>query len=680
MADTHEDHKEEAAPQTLGDARETTERAASEGAVVPFADGFTPRAMVGALFVTFVMLPGGLYLGLMVGQSLGSAAEWVTIILFAELARRSFSPLKRQEVYIIFGMAGMLVNLVAGEHGLAGGPFGLKIWQVYFRSSAAAQSFGLSQEFDKYAWLIPHSGSEALINRTFLHPDWALPIALLVIGTILGWANSFGLGYLLYRVTSDLERLPFPMAAVNSGGATALAEAGSKEESWRWRVFSIGSMVGIIFGFFHVAIPVFTGAVMIQPVMIIPIPFLDLNQNTESFLPAAMMGIDLSLGPILSGFVLPFPLVVGSATAQILSQVIAAPALYHAGMMSMWNPGMSTLYTRFTTGLSFWMSFTIGTGTAIGILGVYLVIKHIVTNRNREGSGRLRLLEPPEGRGDIPIWVAVALWIVSTIVGVWITHFYLVPGFNLWILLAFAFLYTPIISYVSARMIGITSLPIAFPFIREATIVRSGYKGLDIWYAPFPMADHGAQAQSFRELELTRTKITSRIKQWWFTAPLMLVASFIFWSFFWKTSDIPSAQFPYAQRWWPILATSEAVWVSANRLPAEDNFFLQAIKPGVIFSGAALTFGLYGLASLFKVPILYFYGFVSGIGVMPTGAIGSLIGAFLSRYYFGRRFGPENWAKYAPVLLAGYWCGNGLIGMAAIGLALIVKVTNFLPF
>lgn len=676
MADIHEDYQRET-QESLGEARQTTEQAAVEGASVPFADGFTPRAMLGALFVTFVMLPGSLYLGLMVGQSLGSAAQWVTIILFAELARRSFSPLTRQEIYIIFGMASMLVNLVAGEQGLSGGPFGIKIWQVYFRSSAAAQAMGLTKEFDKLHWIIPPSNSQALLDRTFLHPDWTVPIILLVVGTVIGWANSFGLGYALFRVTSDLERLPFPMAAVNSGGATALAEAGNKEESWRWRLFSIGSMVGIIFGFFHLGVPIFTGAVMLQPVMIIPIPFLDLNQSTESFLPAAMMGIDLSLGPILAGFVLPFPLVVGSATAQILSQVVAAPILYHAGMMPMWKPGMSTLYTRFTTGLNFWMSLSIGTGIAIGIIGIALVAKSTIQNV-RQSHGRMRLLEPPAGRGDIPIPLALGLWAGSTVVGIWITHT-LVPSFNLWILLAFGFLYTPIVSYVSARMMGLTSQALAFPFVREATIVRSGYQGLDIWYAPFPMADHGAMAQSFRELELTRTKITSVIKQWWFTAPLMLVASFVFWSFFWKTSNIPSAQFPYAQKFWPLIATNESIFVTANRIK-EDNFFLQAIKPAVILSGSVLTFALYGLTSWLKMPVLYFYGFISGIGVMPTGAIGSLVGALLSRYYFGKRFGFENWAKYAPVLLAGYWCGNGLIGMAAIGLALIIKVTNFLPF
>ena len=46
------------------------------------------------------------------------------------------------------------------------------------------------------------------------------------------------LGYILFRVTSDVERLPFPLAPVAAQGATALAESDDERDSWRWRVFS----------------------------------------------------------------------------------------------------------------------------------------------------------------------------------------------------------------------------------------------------------------------------------------------------------------------------------------------------------------------------------------------------------------------------------------------------------
>ena len=67
-----------------------------------FEDGFTSKAIIGVLFVAFIMIPGNMYLSLMIGGSLGAAAEWVTIILFAEITKRSFTSLTKQEVYVLY--------------------------------------------------------------------------------------------------------------------------------------------------------------------------------------------------------------------------------------------------------------------------------------------------------------------------------------------------------------------------------------------------------------------------------------------------------------------------------------------------------------------------------------------------------------------------------------------------
>ena len=92
-----------------------------------FGEGFTGRTIIGAFFVGFIMMPGAIYMGLIAGVSLGAAAEWVTIILFSELARRSFSALTRQEIYLIYYIAGGLAGVVGGTM-LAGGPFGQLVW------------------------------------------------------------------------------------------------------------------------------------------------------------------------------------------------------------------------------------------------------------------------------------------------------------------------------------------------------------------------------------------------------------------------------------------------------------------------------------------------------------------------------------------------------------------------
>ena len=64
-----------------------------------FADGFNWRTVISAVFLGFIMMPGAMYLSLVVGNvgSIATASQWVTIILFAEIARRSLKDLKMQE-------------------------------------------------------------------------------------------------------------------------------------------------------------------------------------------------------------------------------------------------------------------------------------------------------------------------------------------------------------------------------------------------------------------------------------------------------------------------------------------------------------------------------------------------------------------------------------------------------
>jgi len=75
---------------------------------------------------------------------------------------------------------------------------------------------------------------------------------------------------------------------------------------------------------------------------------------------------------------------------------------------------------------------------------------------------------------------------------------YLVPDFPMWYFLVFAFFFTPLTSYINSRMMGLTGQWVGIPMIREATILLSGYKGADIWFAPLPLQNYGGFVQRFR--------------------------------------------------------------------------------------------------------------------------------------------------------------------------------------
>ncbi len=670
-------------------ARAVVEDASKEeGAQVQapkFEEGFTAKTVAGALFVGFVMLPGALYLGLVAGQGLGEAATWVTIVLFSEVMRRSFLPMKRQEIYILYYVAAMLSSLLMADRGISGGPFGALIWNQYFRQ--APQAGLIASEIPN--WVVPPAGSAALTKRTFFDSMWAVPIMLLVVNEVLGRLNWMSVGYVLFRVTSDVEKLPFPMAPVAASGATALAEAASKEESWRWRVFSIGSVAGLVFGFFYVGIPVFTGVVFGKALQLIPIPFFDLTSSTESLLPGALTGLSGNLGAVLVGFVLPYHIVAGSVVSALFCKVFPMPTILHGmGMFgdatnNGWTRGMDAINTRMVTDIKFWTSIGIGLQLAVAFMGIVQVVRALMTFK-KTLSGKGMFADVPKGRGDVPIWIPLVTWFSITCFYIILAQYLLkVDGhggqFPIWIMIFFGLVWTPINSFISARMMGLTGSGVSFPFLREASIMKSGYPHADIWYAPIPLADYGPLAQRFREVELTGTKFTSVIKVEFAVLPIFLVSSFIFWAFFWHTSSIPSSQHPYAQRFWPISATFSAMFMTINK-PDGPKWVLEGINGMRIAWGMGIGLVVYCIMSVLKLPMLFFYGMVGGVGAWPSDIVPTFFGAWLSRRYFQKRFGVDQWRQYAPVLLAGFSCGTGLIAMASIALSLIAKSVNYLPF
>jgi hypothetical protein len=100
------------------------------------------------------------------------------------------------------------------------------------------------------------------------------------------------------------------------------------------------------------------------------------------------------------------------------------------------------------------------------------------------------------------------------------------------------------------------------------------------------------------------------------------------------------------------------------------------------YVGAGTMLGIvtYVVLTLFGLPIMLVYGMVRGLGQsMPHGLILEVVGAFLGRFFFLKRYGAM-WRQYAPVLLAGFSCGMGLTGMFAMGVTLILKSLGRLPY
>ncbi len=633
-----------------------------------FEEGFDWKTIIGAIFIGFLMMPGSMYLQLVIGQGIGPAARWVTIILFAEIAKRAHSDLKQQEIFLLYYMAGAALA----------SPFSGLLWNQYLVQSDAARMLGVAEFIP--TWIAPGAESLSMVERSFFHRDWLAPILLLVGSQIIQRIDHFGLGYALFRITSDVEKLPFPMAPVAALGTMALAESAEvKKESWKWRVFSIGGVIGLAFGFLYVVLPIISGLIFTEQIRLIPIPWIELTSYTEDILPAVATGLQLDLGLIFIGMVLPFWAVMGGLIGLIIT-IILNPILYSNGILTRWHPGMATVDTVFANNFDFYMSFGIGLGLAIGIIGVWSVVRSF---RGKDGHrGTLHdLFHPPAGRGDFNFWIAIGIYFFSTLAYVGLCV-WLVPSFPWIFFLAYGFIYTPIISYITARMEGIAGQFVSLPLVREASFIAGarffGYQGIEIWYAPIPIHNYGEATVQFRQIELTGTSLRGIIKAELLVFPIVMVASLMFSQFIWRLAPIPSSSYPYAQELWHLQALNTLLMQTSTL--EGNSMFYQALSGVTVSTGIGFGLIMYMVLSLFGLPVMLIYGVVRGLGQStPHGMILEVAGALLGRYFFLKKYGPK-WRQYAPVLLAGFSCGMGLSGMFAMGFALIMKSLSHMAY
>ncbi len=634
-----------------------------------FEEGFDWKTLVGAIFIGFLMMPGSMYLQLVIGTGIGPAARWVTIILFAELAKRSYSELKQQEIFLLYYMAGAALST----------PFQGLLWNQYLVQSDAARMLGVAEFIP--GWVAPSAESDSLVERTFFHRDWLIPILLLVGTQIIQRIDQFGLGYALFRITSDVEKLPFPMAPVAALGTMALAESTEdKQKSWKWRVFSIGGVIGLAFGAIYVLLPTVSGLILMEPIRLIPIPWVELTGHTEDLLPAVATGIQLDLGLVFIGMVLPFWAVIGGVIGVIIT-IVANPILYKNGILTRWHPGMQTVDTMFANNFDFYMSFSIGLGLAIAFIGIWHVVRSFrKSDASKKGSLR-DLFRPPPGRGDFNFWISIGIYVFSTISYV-LLCLWLVPNFPWIFFIGYGFLYTPIVSYITARMEGIAGQFVSLPLVREISFIAGakyfGYQGIEIWYAPIPIHNYGEATVNFRQIELTGTSIRGIIKSEIVVFPIVMTASLLFSQFIWRLAPIPSSAYPFAQEVWHLQALNTLLMQSST---LEGNAaFYQALNIAYVAAGVGLGVIMYAVLTLFGLPIMLVYGLVRGLGqTLPHSHLLEVAGALLGRFFFMKRYGAM-WRQYAPVLLAGFSCGMGLTGMFAMGVTLILKSLGRLAY
>jgi len=638
-----------------------------------FDDGFNWTALVGAVFIALVMIPGSIYMGLLAGEAnIGPAAQWVTVILFIEAARRAQQQLKRAEIFILFFMAGIAMSM----------PFSGLLWNQYYIQSEAARANGITELLP--VWFAPDLESESYVSRTFFSLAWLPVIGLVLFQTFFSQINSMVLGYGLFRLTSDIEKLPFPMAPIGAQGIMALAEdpndkSAGAESSWRWRVFSIGGAIGLGFGAIYLGLPTITEIFAGRPIQLLQIPWTDTSANTQRILPAVATGMSWDLGNLIVGMVLPYYAMIGSFIGLVCT-VVLNPILHRFEILHSWIPGDNTIQTTFKNNLNFYLSFQIGISAAVAIAGVWQVIRAVRKSLDTAKGARAKEQSgPPASRGDIQPYIIIASYFIITLIYIAVCGWLIDWHFGVMIVLVFfGFFYTPLISYVTARLEGLAGQVVEIPMIKEASFILSGYKGVAVWFLPVPIANYGMMTVMYRQAELTGTKFTSIWKTNVVLYPIILISSILFASFIWSLAPIPSATYPYAEQMWELEAMNRTIIYTSTM--GEYSMFEEAISWEYITSGTVGGLVLFGIMSFFNAPIFLTYGVIRGLGQsLPHMIIPQFIGALLGRYYFQRKLGLK-WRQYVPVVMAGFACGQGLIVTACVGIKFLSKAAVSLPY
>ena len=609
---------------------------------------------------------------LVAGAGIGGAAQWVTVLLFVEVAKRANAKLNRAQLFILFYMAGMVMSTNV---------WNTPLFTQFLVRSDAAVSTGVANDIPH--WVAPPNLDS--LPRTFLAKAWLPFIGLMLFREIMGRLSSAILGYGLFRVTSDVEDLPFPMAPVGAQGIVAIADqvdgsARTAGASVRWRMFCVGCGIGMLFGLVYMALPTITGAFFSRPLQIFQIPFADFTPYTQKFLPATATGYSFDLGNVILGMTLPFWSMVGSFVGLVFTFVMN-PILYLTGHMPTWTEGDTTVVTLFANNVDFYFSFQIGISLAIAVFGIWIAFRTMRRGRG-DASSRRRAEEVKAhaaARGHIPDALVLATYAFACCAYIlmcgWLIGWH--RGVML-VLFFFAFLYTPLISYVTARLEGLAGQVIEIPFITEISFILSGYTGAKIWFLPIPKANYGIQVVSYKQAELLGCRFASVWKAQLLLFPIIILSSLFFSSFIWSLAEIPSAVYPYTEKIWDLTAKNTCLVYSATL--GEYSQFSEALGWGRFLAGFGSAGAVMGLLGWFGAPTMLFFGVVRGLGqTAPHTVVPNFLGALIGKFYFERRYKRE-WRKMIPVVSSGFFVGTGLISILSVGFVFLAKAVSTVAY
>lgn len=642
--------------------------------------GLTLRSAVAVVFASLAILPVSLYLSLVSGFALGGAtvvgggaAVYITVILFSELSIMMGSPLRKQEIFIIFIMAS-----IAG-----GSPVFIEmVYRQYYAKSFITWSFidPLSRQPIPELipeWWAPPYYTEAAHLRSLLQPAWLIPILLPTIQFgVLAIIQEIALTMICSVLYIETEKLPFPLAHVNADLVTTLTER--KEE--RMHIFTIATLISMAYAFIQIGIPIVTSGIFNVMMQIIPVPWLDLTTGylgIEKVMPGAAFGISTSIMSFVTGFLLPINVLVfiliGSLSTWVIGNWLALTtwSSYFPDWVNEWRPGMNLSLIWQRSLMRVWIYPQLGFILGLSVFLLAARYKYVI-----RAIKTLSKLRRTSERGFFPISVILLMYFGASGLSVLIFHLF-VPDFPIWLAALASIGLTFVNGIVYTRMLGEAATYYAFPYYWQGTVTMMNYPKIDAFFLQ-PTIGGGLTptwVQAIRTAQLTETRPMDFFKAFLIAFAAYTFFSLIYANFFWSMAPIPSSVYPWTLAYWPVRATTESMWYTrqiGSRPEIIGYAFILIIALGIL--GQAFT----KLTSLpFNVLAL-----VTGATStwIPPMAVSMLIGGLVGNYVLKRYMGERNWNEHRSVIVAGAAAGEGMIVGVLSALVIMTKATWIKPY
>ncbi|MEM1909351.1 MAG: OPT/YSL family transporter [Sulfolobales archaeon] len=620
-----------------------------------FKPGLTWRVIFALLIAALFFVPINIYLNLVTGGTISSAALYVIVLLFSLFASIAGSSLTQNEIFVMYASIAMTVSIIP--------PYYWLVYRAFFVNSPSTYAYvldGIQLPYLVPDWLAPPPGHPAYHLRTLIQPAWAKAILVSTFFFVASLAADVGLGILLSYLFVELEKLPFPLAHVDY----SLIQTISERRGPLLRAFLVGFYAGLIYG----AVAYSGQALGVQ---LIPLPWADLTWFTEKYMPGALIGIATDPSFFALGLVLDpkvtFSTLVGSTIVWIIMNFIFTvnPEFFPV-WASEYRRGMTLAMTYQRSFQRIWIAPQFGVALGLALSLVLILRKSIARVFKLAVT---KGVEAEVHRAFPPMRTAIILFLGGALSSVALHHI-LIPEFPVYVSLLTSTVLSLFIAVLAARAVGEIGFFPTLPWPWQAIVYLTPYTGYAGWVQS-PYISLGGQAgmsQMVKVAYLTRTRPSDYFKAIVLGALLSITIGFFIMDLYWRLAPIPSSAYPNSMVFWPMFATNDALFATRQ---------IQ-LDPRVIGISMLLAMIL-TLSTPFISRFLLPVPFLSGCFIIPPYAISIFVGSMLGRI-IKRYVGDERWNEMKGPLAAGILTGAGVFVGISISLILVARAAWIWPW